>query len=178
MEYLAGAFDCMRTELKEARKKEEAVKEQNKTMIAGISHDIKTPVANIRNYCEGLSVNLDASPEKRKRYQETIMRKCDEVSALTDDLFLHSLNDMDRLEVVLIPTDFQDIYERVLCPLGEEGTEVFPCDIKERVFADERRLIQVIDNILGNARKYAEGFSVEIKMEEQKEYVVICIKDL
>lgn len=172
------AFDCMRTELKEARKKEEEAQEQNKTMIAGISHDIKTPVANIRNYCEGLSVNLDATPEKRKHYLETIMRKCDEVSALTDDLFLHSLNDMDRLEVVPIPTDFQDIYERVLCPLGEEGTEVFPCDINGRVFADERRLIQVIDNILGNARKYAEGFPVEIKMEEQKEYVVICIKDL
>lgn len=172
------AFDCMRTELKEARKKEEAVKEQNKTMIAGISHDIKTPVANIRNYCEGLSVNLDASPEKRKRYLETIMRKCDEVSALTDDLFLHSLNDMDRLEVVPIPTDFQDIYERVLYPLGEERTEVFPYDFQGTVFADERRLIQVIDNILGNAKKYAEGFPVEIKIEEEKEYVVICIKDL
>lgn len=171
------AFDCMRTELKEARKKEEAAQEQNKTMIAGISHDIKTPVANIRNYCEGLSVNLDTSPEKRKRYLEIIMRKCDEVSALTDDLFLHSLNDMDRLEVVSIPTDFQDMYERVLCPLGEEGIEVFPCDVQGIVFADERRLIQVIDNILGNAKKYAEGFPIEIKIEEQKKYVGICIKD-
>ncbi|MBS7007369.1 sensor histidine kinase [Anaerostipes sp.] len=171
------AFDCMRTEIREARKKEEAAKEQNKTMIAGISHDIKTPVANIRNYCEGLSMNLDSSPEKRERYLETIMRKCDEVSALTDDLFLHSLNDMDRLEVVPVPTDLQDIYERVLCPLGEAGTAVFPCDVRGTVFADERRLIQVIDNILGNARKYAEGFPAEIKVEEQKEYVIICIKD-
>lgn len=171
------AFDCMRTELKEARKKEQAVKEQNKTMIAGISHDIKTPISNIRNYCEGLSVMLDTSPEKRKRYLDTIIRKCDEVSALTDDLFLHSLNDMDRLEVVPVPTNFQEIYERVLLPFHEDGTEVWPCDIQETVFADERRLIQVIDNILGNAGKYAEGFAVEIKIEEQEQYVLICIKD-
>lgn len=171
------AFDCMRTELKETKKKEENIKEQNKTMIAGISHDIKTPISNIRNYCEGLSVMLDTSPEKRKRYLDTIMRKCDEVSALTDDLFLHSLNDMDRLEVVPVPTDFREIYERILLPFHEDGTEVWPCDIQGTVLADERRLIQVIDNIFGNAGKYAEGFPVEIKIEEQKQYIIVCIKD-
>lgn len=171
------AFDCMRTELKEARTKEETVREQNKTMIAGISHDIKTPISNIRNYCEGLSVMLDTSPEKRKKYLETIMRKCDEVSALTDDLFLHSLNDMDRLEVTFAPFDIRELYERDLFLLGEEGVYLFPCQVQGTVFADERRLTQVLDNILGNARKYAKGSSIEIQLAEQGDYIVIQIRD-
>ena len=171
------AFDSMRTELRESRKKEEEAQERNKTMIAGISHDIKTPVSNIRNYCEGLSVMLDSTPDKRNRYLETIMRKCDEVSALTDDLFLHSLNDMDRLEVSPLPIDFMEIYERVLAPLSGAGTTVSPCNIQRTVLADERRLIQVTDNILGNAEKCAAGSPVEIKMEDQEQYAVIRFKD-
>lgn len=41
---------------------------------------------------------MDTTPEKRMKFAEVIIRKCDEVSALTNDLFLHALSDMDKLE--------------------------------------------------------------------------------
>ena len=84
------AFDSMRKEVKSARRAEHEAVENNKTVIATLSHDIKTPIASIRAYAEGLEANLDKSPERRARYLQVLMKKCDEVTNLTKDLFLHS----------------------------------------------------------------------------------------
>ena len=93
------AFDSMRREITNARRCEREAIENNKTVIATLSHDIKTPIASIRAYAEGLEANMDSTPEKRARYLSVLMRKCDEVSALTNDLFLHSLADLDKLKM-------------------------------------------------------------------------------
>ena len=44
---------------------------------------------------------MDTTPEKRMKFAEVIIRKCDEVSALTNDLFLHALSDMDSVRLYL-----------------------------------------------------------------------------
>ena len=46
---------------------------ENKTIIAALSHDIKTPLASIRAYAEGLEANLEADYEARERYLRVIM---------------------------------------------------------------------------------------------------------
>ncbi|MDE7062956.1 MAG: sensor histidine kinase, partial [Lachnospiraceae bacterium] len=93
------AFESMRREILKSRSCEKEAIENNKTVIATLSHDIKTPVASIRAYAEGLEANMDHSVEKRAKYLHVIMKKCDEVAALTNDLFLHSISDMEKLKV-------------------------------------------------------------------------------
>ena len=87
------AFDSMRKELNKARASEKEAIENNKTVIATLSHDIKTPITSIRAYAEGLEANMDSTPEKRAQYLSVIMKKSDEVSKVTDDLLLHSLSE-------------------------------------------------------------------------------------
>lgn len=176
------AFDHMRTELKEARRKEEALAEKNRTMIAEISHDIKTPVANIRNYCEGLALMTDVSPKRREVYLQTIMKKCDEVSSLTNDLFLHALNDMDRLRVEAIPVNVKGLVERVVFPLWEQA--VLPRTIdrgstlfKQNILVDERRFNEVIGNIVTNCQKYAQANPIEVSLEDTGDYLAVTLKD-
>ena len=89
------AFDSMRREIIKARTSEKEAIENNKTIIATLSHDIKTPVSSIRAYAEGLEANLDNSPYKRAKYLGILMKKCDEVSKLVNDLFLRSISDLD-----------------------------------------------------------------------------------
>ena len=55
------AFDSMRTEIIKARACEKEAIENNKTVIATLSHDIKTPIASIRAYTEGLEANMDTT---------------------------------------------------------------------------------------------------------------------
>lgn len=152
------AFDSMRREIKKARSCEREAIENNKTVIATLSHDIKTPVASIRAYAEGLEANLDGTPEKRKKYIGVIMKKCDEVSKLTNDLFLHSLSDMDKLKIIPEGFELCGFIENAVTEIAAEHNDVHftKPDFSAVVNADKNRLIQITENLIGNARKYAK----------------------
>ena len=62
------AFDSMYQKITRARSCEPEAIENNKTVIATLSRDIKTPISSIRAYAEGLEANLDSTPEKRAKY--------------------------------------------------------------------------------------------------------------
>ena len=157
------AFDCMRREIIKARASEKQAVENNKTVIATLSHDIKTPVASIRAYAEGLDAYLESSPEKRSRYLGVIMRKCDEVSKLTNDLFIHSISDLDKLEIRPQQVEVCSLLEETVCELDPQGSEIhFEKPSQDFVTdADPERLKQIVENIVTNARKYA-GTDIDI----------------
>ena len=173
------AFDHMRSELKKSREREREAVENNKTIIATLSHDIKTPVSSIRAYAEGLSENMDSSPERRERYINVIMKKCDEVSKVTDDMFIHSLHDLDRLVInkdeVALDKVINDTIESLK---GDKNDIAVKGEIDTFTLheADSMRISQVIENIITNARKYAEGSKIEVWSEIKDSYC-LHIKD-
>ena len=152
------AFDSMRREIIKARAAEKEAVENNKTVIATLSHDIKTPVASIRAYAEGLEAGLDSTPEKRQKYLSVIMSKCDEVARLTDDMFLHSLSDLDKLKMNSERLEFCGFAEGAVTEIGEEYGDVRfqKPDFTAFVDCDKNRLTQIFGNIITNARKYAK----------------------
>lgn len=152
------AFDSMRREIIKARSCEQEAIENNKTVIATLSHDIKTPIASIRAYAEGLEANLDGSPEKRKKYLSVIMKKCDEVSKLTNDLLLHSLSDMDKLKIIPEGFELCGFIENAVTEIAAEHNDVRfrKPDFSAVANADKNRLMQITENLIGNARKYAK----------------------
>ncbi|MBO4928495.1 MAG: HAMP domain-containing histidine kinase [Clostridiales bacterium] len=172
------AFDSMRKELNKARASEKEAIENNKTVIATLSHDIKTPITSIRAYAEGLEANLDSSPEKRAQYLQILMKKCDEVSKVTDDLLLHSLSDMHRLQVEKKDVEIRGFTEGAVRDLDPEGKEISwqKPDFTAVVSADPDRLLQCIENLITNARKYAGG-QIEVSLTRGSGNVSICIRD-
>lgn len=152
------AFDSMRREITKARSCEWEAVENNKTVIATLSHDIKTPIASIRAYAEGLEANLDSTPEKRRKYLGVIMKKCDEVSRLTNDLFLHSLSDMDKLRISPESVEICGFIENAVTEIAAEHNDVHfqRPDFTAVVNADKNRLMQITENLINNARKYAK----------------------
>ncbi len=149
------SFDHMRKEIVKARACEKEAIENNKTVIATLSHDIKTPIASIRAYAEGLEANMDSSPERRARYLRVLMKKCDEVTNLTNDLFLHSLSDLDKLQVRSEPVELSNlIHSTVDEMLGDQGDIQIKNIDRMRMDVDSKRLVQVIENVINNARKY------------------------
>ncbi|RKI41106.1 sensor histidine kinase [bacterium D16-51] len=172
------AFDSMRREITKARSCEREAVENNKTVIATLSHDIKTPISSIRAYAEGLEANLDGTHEKRAKYLSVIMRKCDEVSRLTNDLFLHSLSDLDKLKINLETLELSGLIEETAGELAAEQNDV--CFVKPGftvwVDADRNRLIQVMENLINNARKYAKT-EIEISMSCKGDIAEIHFRD-
>ncbi|MGL5642927.1 MAG: histidine kinase dimerization/phospho-acceptor domain-containing protein, partial [Paraclostridium sp.] len=130
------AFDSMRKEIKRSRNCEKEAIENNKIVMATISHDIKTPIASIRAYTEGLEANMDNNYERKQRYISVIIRKCDEVSKLTNDLFLHSLSNIEKLEMNIEQYKAENVINEILKSiLAEENklvveSEILDCTIK------------------------------------------------
>lgn len=172
------AFDSMRREITRARAGERESINNNKTVIATLSHDIKTPIASIRAYAEGLEAGLYDSPEKRAKYLDVIMKKCDEVSRLTNDLFLHSLTDLDKLKISPKKIDLNALLKENLAEISGERDDLYfissPCPVF--VLADENRLIQVMENLINNARKYAKT-EIDISLHSFEEGAELMVKD-
>lgn len=156
------AFDHMRKEIVTARRNGEQAVSENKTIIATLSHDIKTPIASIRAYAEGLEANLDSDYEKRERYLQVIMRKCDEVSRLVNDLVLHSLSELERLEIKAHRVSMRKVIEETLQDLEYPYAAVREPLPDAQLLIDEKRTAQVILNILENAKKYAPESKIEL----------------
>lgn len=172
------AFDCMRKEITKARFCEREAIENNKTVIATLSHDIKTPIASIRAYAEGLEANMDTTSERREKYLQVIMRKCDEVSKLTSDLFLHSLSDLDKLKITLEKFDIVECVRVAVEEMAaEQGDLIFEKpDFQVQVQADKTRLEQIMENLINNGRKYAKT-QILISLVVENEFVEIHVRD-
>lgn len=156
------AFDHMRKEIILARQNEAKAVEENKTIIATLSHDIKTPIASIRAYAEGLEACLDSDYEQRERYLQVIMKKCDQVSRLVDDLVLHSLSELERLEMREDKVNVRRVLVSTLQDLEYPYVSMREPIPEAELWIDEKRLSQVLLNLLENARKYAPDTRIEV----------------
>jgi signal transduction histidine kinase len=174
------AFDSMRCEVKASRKAQELAIENNKTVIATISHDIKTPIASIRAYTEALQANMDTNQDRRERYYSTIMRKCDEVTKLTNDLFLHSISDLQRLEIQMNSCKIDEELPEMLTAIAGDNSRIRLCSKVPNVMieVDRRRFEQILENLITNACKYAGDGTVEVLVSlEQNHSLQIYIQD-
>ncbi len=171
------AFDHMRKEITEAREREKSAIDENKTIIATLSHDIKTPVSSIRAYAEGLEASLEVDYEQRERYLQVIIRKCDEVTRLTNDLVLHSLSELERLTIMRQEIAIRKVITDTLEDLEHDRVET-PESLPEAwVYGDEKRIAQVLSNLIENARKYAPGARVEVSAAVGENRYEICVRD-
>lgn len=171
------AFDHMREEILHAKKKEQAAISENKTVIAALSHDIKTPIASIRAYSEALEANLNSEYETRQRYVCTIMKKCDEVTALVNDLVLHSLSELEKLEIHMQELEIAPVIEETAAGLEFPGLTLhtpLPCGT---VCGDGKRIAQIIENLINNARKYAPGKGVHVYAEINDGFYCVHVRD-
>lgn len=171
------AFDHMREELIKSKQNEEKAVQDHKTIIASLSHDIKTPIASIRVYAEGLEANLDTSYEQRQRYLAVIMKKCDEVVRLSNDLLLHSITELKDMKFHYTTCNVPVLLQQILQDYECSNMKVHFEESMYTYQLDEKRFAQVIENILNNAKKYAAGCAMELWTMDTPEYYQIHIRD-
>lgn len=171
------SFDMMRREIQKARRCEKEAIENNKTVIASLSHDIKTPIASIKAYSEALEANMDNTYEDRMTYINVIMRKADEVKKLTDDLFIHSISDMDRISFNKENVNLDDLIINASNDFSANTPINYINRIKNAyVVADRDRVYQVFENIINNSIKYANT-KIDISLDEKDDNYIVSIKD-
>lgn len=133
--------------------------EQNRRqMTSNIAHELKTPLAVIHSYAEGLKEHI--AEDKRDKYIDVILSEAER----TDSMVLEML-DLSRLEagkVKLSRDDFslialtRSIFEKLEMAAQAKDLQIdfnFPDDFT--ITADESRIAQVVENFATNAIKYA-----------------------
>jgi signal transduction histidine kinase len=171
------AFDSMRLEITKARKCEAEAIENNKTVIAGLSHDIKTPIASIIAYAEALEANIDSNYMTRVKYLNVIMNKATEVKKLTDDLFLHSVSEMDKLSFNLEKLNLLEILKSSINDFNVNSTINLNEYVNDAyIMGDRIRIGQIFENIINNSIKYANT-KIDISLIDDNDYYLVTIKD-
>lgn len=174
------AFDIMRNELKMSKEREIESNDAKKTLIATLSHDIKTPVASIRAYAEGLTGGMNVTEEKKEKYLNVIINKADEITKLTNDLFLHAISDMEKMVFNLKQYNSKEVLEEILLPLFmqyDNKLKVIQALPEQCIITDKLRLAQIFNNIISNSAKYAKDSDIIVSFSENKEYLECIFKD-
>lgn len=175
-------FNAMAEQLKEASDREIADERRRRELIAGISHDLRSPLTSIQGYVEGLLDGVAQTPEQRKRYLRTIQRKAQELSRLVSELFLFSKLDLEDYPVSLKEMDLADSVRQILDDLSQtiapERLRI-ECEegAKPRAAADPALLQRAIANIVENAAKYAAGGTIWVHLEEEEGTATIVLED-
>jgi signal transduction histidine kinase len=141
-----------------------------KELIANISHDLRTPLTIIKAYAEMIRDISGENPEKRKVHTNVIIEEADRLSNLVNDMLnlskIQSGTDQMKYKSFNISQTVKNIINRFDILVEQDGYkfERF-CDENLTVIADEKRIEQVIYNLISNAVNYTgDDKRIEIRL--------------
>lgn len=175
-------FDRMRLKLKESLEKQDKYENSRKLLLASISHDLRTPLTSIKGYIEALQDGIVTDEASKDRYMNIIVSKTNKLNTLIDDLFIYSKMELGEFQIdkVTVPSDF--LLEGLLMPkLAEYADEEFEFRLNRTfpmvmVDVDQKRISQVIDNVIHNATKFTNTF-IDVRVGTNQGYLQIFIED-
>lgn len=185
LEKVCDTFNEMQHQLKENAKKNEKYERERKEMLAGISHDLRTPLTSIKSYVKGLQDDIAKTPDKQKEYLNVVYRKACRIEELINALFLFS-----KLETGKFPFNFKsvsiqnfivtllDLLEYDLKKNNAVLTLKSTCT-DQKVHIDGAQITRAITNILDNSLKYNPNKQIHITvtLSEQNGWIIIRIQD-
>ena len=151
--------------------------------IAGISHDIRTPLSVITGYAEALSENKELS-ENNKHRAEVIVSNSMKIKKLIEDLNLISSMEYDMQPSKRQPVKICPLIRRVSAEILNNGMSdrfSVALDLKAEgaaVMGDEGLLARAVYNVINNAVTHnKDGCTIQIKEYEKGGNIVIEIRD-
>ncbi len=166
-----GEFEMMRRKLAELDKQKQEFDRQRGEIIAGISHDLKTPLTTIQGYTKGLMDGVANTPEKTARYLKTIYETALTMNALVNQLHDFSKMDIDTIEYSFMERDLVKLvqdFAAINIPIyATRGLHVVTDLADQPVEADidKDQFLRVIRNILDNSVKYKDKATGEAKIK-------------
>ncbi|MDZ4676328.1 MAG: ATP-binding protein [Oligoflexia bacterium] len=149
--------------------------------VANVSHELRTPLTAIKGYTDTIVEDSKRGIQPKQEFLDVISRNVNRLMALIGDLLdLSALESTDVLQKAQVRT--QEVTVRVLNQLQgnfESKKQIVTTHVDAQiVYADPRRLEQVLVNLLDNAHKYTPiGCALEVSWTQERHDVVLKIKD-
>ncbi len=190
LNFLSNNLSTSLNELKDANEKltediekEKTLEKMRKEFVAGVSHELKTPIALINGYAEGLKDNI-AEGEEKDYYLDVIMDESQKMSLLISDMLDLSQLESGNFKLEQLEFNIEELINSIIKKLTnifEEKKikiEVLIKATNTEVFGDSFRIEQVLNNLLGNAIKNTptEGF-INVSLKEINNIILIEIEN-
>ncbi len=172
-----------RKALQEQQRELEAADQQKNEFLAMLAHELRNPLAPIRNSGEVLARTVAADPQAAKAVA-SIERQVTHLARLVDDLLDVSRITRGRIELRRQPVFLQDVVSRAIETvdplLRQKGHKLLLIGSRRRlmVYGDPERLVQCVANVLTNAAKYtdAEG-EIRVDLSDECGFGVLTVSD-
>lgn len=159
--------------------------ENRKELIAGISHDLRTPLTAIKAYVEGLEKGVATTAAMKNKYLQTISKKTNELTHLVDQLFLFSKVDLGDFALKIQTVNIGKYLAELIEGITEEyrqrdlSIKLGVHSYQTEIAIDPEQLRNVIINIIENTVKYGAKIDNQLMIEqyERLEQVVITFSD-
>jgi PAS domain S-box-containing protein len=180
-------IQCNIRDITERKRFEEAQVELERMktqFISNVSHELRTPLQSIKGFTKLMLQGKVPDPETQKEFLTIIDSQSGNLSGLIESLLDMSRIESCRFETNVAPVSLRDLIHSVVhefYSLAEckniEITEDMAAALPE-IEADEKRLRQVMVNLLGNAIKFSkDGGKVTVKAEAEDGKVLVQITD-
>jgi signal transduction histidine kinase len=157
-------------------------KKQMQEMVSDISHQLKTPIANITMYNDTI-LNHELSNEKRVECLKIMQNQVEKL-----DFLVKSLMKMSRLEnnIITLKKEQGNLYDSIVEVVASVNSQVekkmlmlsVDCKNPYPLTYDEKWTIEAIFNVVDNAVKYTqEGGKLDIHVERLEMFTKICVQD-
>lgn len=179
------------TELQEDIRRKEEIDEMRKAFIANVSHELKTPIALIQGYAEGLDDGVCEDPENRRYYLNVIIDEAGKMNSLVKQLLTLSKLESGAPELSRENFDLTELVRGVLhatkMMAENQGASVraFFVDavsgeqelrVPVLVNADEFKIEEVLTNYISNALHHVnEGGSIAVSVEPREERIRLAV---
>lgn len=158
---------------------------QEREWIGNLLHDLKTPLASIRGYAEGLMDGIADRLQKRELYIRTIYHQTNELAQLVDELLCYSKDACDLsydFQKINANAFFDDCIETLRAEFAPENIEITDentvgADVE--IYVDAAKLRRVISNIVSNCVKYMDKTErvIRFRRTDRGDFVQIEIED-
>lgn len=133
--------------------------------LGNVSHELKTPIALIQGYAEGLKDNVNEDADSREFYCDVIIDEAQKMNQMVKNLLTLNQMEFGDEEIEFARVNLAGIIENVLQSMEivaqQKGAKViFDCQNPVYVWADEYKVEQVVRNYISNAFNHLSGENV------------------
>lgn len=155
--------------------------EVRKEFLSNVTHELKTPIALIQGYAEGLKDNISESSEDREFYCDVIIDEAGKMNAMVKKLLTLNHLEFGTTPVELARFDLTELIQAVLnsteiLAKQKQVTVHFEQTEPLYVWADEYMIEEVLTNYISNAFHHVSGANIiEVKVIPQGSHVRVAV---
>jgi signal transduction histidine kinase len=176
-------FNDMARRLKESVDRSRREEESRKELMAGISHDLRSPLTSIQAYVEGLLDGIAATPDAQRKYLLTIKDRAEELEHMVERILAYSKLELEEApraaKLLRLDEYLKAEIEEIAPDYAGRGLDILTLLEPFPVTADTGELRQILLNIADNSLKYRtkDHATLTVQLKDNGAYCKLCFTD-